>query len=194
MANAALNTDILDKALHYAINAHSGTERRGKGFPYVVHLLEAVEIAATMTSDQEVLAAAVLHDAVEDTDCTIEDIRRDFGPRIASMVEAESDVQMPEIPEKDSWRMRKQIAIDRIAKATRDQKVVALSDKLSNMRAIARDYTRIGDELWNMFHAPGGKKDHKWHYEGLRESLRELEGTHAYAEFSGLVDKVFKNE
>lgn len=189
-----MNTEILDKALHFAIDAHSGTERRGKGFPYVVHLLEAVEIAATMTSDQEVLAAAVLHDAVEDTDCTIEDIRKAFGERIAAMVEAESDVQMPEIPEKDSWRARKQLAIGRIARATRDQKVVALSDKLSNMRAIARDYALQGDKLWEIFHAPGGKSDHKWHYEGLRESLRELEGTHAFNEFSDLIDKVFKNE
>ncbi|MCQ2120034.1 MAG: HD domain-containing protein, partial [Bacteroidales bacterium] len=71
MPNGPLDTSLLDKAILFATRAHSGTERRGKGFPYIVHPMEAVEIAATMTSDQELLAAAILHDTVEDTDVTI---------------------------------------------------------------------------------------------------------------------------
>ena len=67
MANKPLNTDFLDRAIIFAVKAHSGTERRGKGYPYIVHPLEAVEIVATMTKDQELLAAAALHDTVEDT-------------------------------------------------------------------------------------------------------------------------------
>ena len=61
MANKPLDTTLLDRAIVFAVRAHAGTERRGKGFPYIVHPMEAVEIVATMTPDQEMLAAAALH-------------------------------------------------------------------------------------------------------------------------------------
>ena len=87
MANKPLDTTLLDRAIVFAVRAHAGTERRGKGFPYIVHPMEAVEIVATMTNDQELLAAAVLHDTVEDTDTTIEQIRAEFGHRVASLLQ-----------------------------------------------------------------------------------------------------------
>lgn len=179
------NTDILDRAIHFAVTAHAGTERRGKAFPYIVHPMEAVSIVATITSDQEMLAAAALHDVVEDTHVTIDDIQAEFGERVARLVHTESDVPG------GSWRHRKQGAIDRLAAAPRDAKIVALGDKLSNMRAIARDFAQQGDSLWDLFHAPGGKADHEWHYRGLATSLFPLADTSAYREFAALIDKVF---
>ncbi len=88
MANKPLDTAFLDRAIIFAVKAHAGTERRGKGFPYIVHPMEAMEIVATMTPDQELLAAAALHDTVEDTSVTIEDIRAQFGDRVASLVQS----------------------------------------------------------------------------------------------------------
>ena len=190
MANKPLDTDLLDRAIIFAVRAHAGTERRGKGFPYIVHPLEAVEIVATMTADQELLAAAALHDTVEDTDVTVEQLRDDFGERIASLVAAESDTMQDGVSEEEGWHTRKQAAIERLAIASHDAKVVALGDKLSNMRAIARDYAEQGDKLWDRFHTKD-PKDHEWHYRGLLESLRELEGTFAYSEFAELVKQVF---
>ena len=190
MANKQIDTDLLDRAIMFAVKAHSGTERRGKGFPYIVHPMEALEIVSTMTSDQELLAAAVLHDTVEDTYVTIDHIREEFGDRIASIVDAESDKGIEGRSEDDSWHSRKKGAIERLAKASRDTKMVALGDKLSNMRAIARDYSMMGDELWKIFHVTD-KKDHEWHYRGLADSLRELEDTFAFKEFETLIDQVF---
>lgn len=190
MSNKPLNTTVLDRAIIFAVKAHAGTERRGKGYPYIVHPLEAVEIVATMTTDQELLAAAALHDTVEDTDVTVEQIREEFGDRVAELVASESD-EMPEgVSEQDSWHSRKQAAIDRLSRASREAKMVALGDKLSNMRAIARDYAVQGDALWNLFHAKD-PKDHKWHYEGLATSLSELKDTFAYKEFEQLINQVF---
>ena len=190
MANNPIDTDILDRAILFAVRAHAGTERRGKGYPYIVHPLEAVGIVASMTSDQELLAAAALHDTVEDTDVTVEQIREEFGDRVASLVAAESD-DLPEgIPEEETWHARKQAAIDRLAKASRDAKMVALGDKLSNMRAIARDYALKGDELWKIFHVKN-RKDHEWHYRGLADALRELDDTFAFKEFESLINQVF---
>ena len=163
MANKQIDTGLLDKAVVFAVRAHSGTERRGKGFPYIVHPLEAVEIVSTMTSDQQLLAAAVLHDTVEDTCVTLEQIRDEFGDRVASIVEAESDKNANGLSAKDSWHDRKKGAIDRLAKASREAKIVALGDK----------------------------KDHEWHYRGLADSLRELEDTFAFKEFETLINQVF---
>ena len=190
MANNPLDTELLDRAIIFAVRAHAGTERRGKGYPYIVHPMEAVEIVATMTSDQELLAAAALHDTVEDTDVTVESIRAEFGDRVASLVAEESD-EMPEgVSEQDSWHGRKQAAIDRLSRACRDAKMVALGDKLSNMRAIARDYSVRGDALWNIFHVKD-RKDHEWHYRGLAGALVELKDTFAYQEFERLINQVF---
>ena len=193
MANKPLDTTLLDRAIMFAVKAHAGTERRGKGFPYIVHPMEAVEIVATITPDQELLAAAALHDTVEDTDVTIEQIRAEFGDRIASLVGAETDLVIEGQSEQDSWHDRKRAAIDRLSKASRDAKIVAMGDKLSNMRAIARDYAVQGDALWSLFHATD-PKDHEWHYRGLADALRELEDTFAFQEFESLINKVFSRK
>ena len=186
-----MDTSVLDKAIVFAVKAHAGTGRRGKGFPYIVHPMEAVEIVATITSDQELLAAAVLHDTIEDTDVTVEELRAEFGDRIANLVHAESDQFTEGVSEEDSWHDRKQAAIDRLASAPHDAKIVALGDKLSNMRAIARDYAIKGDALWQIFHVTD-KTQHEWHYRGLAASLSELSDTFAYKEFVSLINQVFK--
>ena len=190
MANNPLNTDLLDRAIIFAVKAHAGTERRGKGFPYIVHPMEAMEIVSTMTADQELLAAAALHDTVEDTDVTVEQLREEFGDRIADLVSAESDVVDEGVSEEDSWRARKEAGIQRLARAGRDAKIVALGDKLSNMRAIARDFAAQGDAFWSIFHAKDPKQ-HAWRYRALADAMRELEGTAAFSEFESLIDKVF---
>lgn len=190
MANKYIDTDLLDRAIIFAVQAHHNTERRGKGFPYIVHPMEAVEIVSTITADQELLAAAALHDTIEDTDVTVEQLREAFGDRVAELVHAESDQFTEGVSEEDSWHDRKQAAIDRLAAASHDAKIVALGDKLSNMRAIWRDYQTQGDKLWNIFHVKD-KASHAWHYRGLAESLKELQDTFAYQEFARLIDEVF---
>ena len=190
MANKYIDTDLLDRAIVFAVHAHHNSERRGKGFPYIVHPMEAVEIVATITPDQELLAAAALHDTIEDPDVTVDDLRREFGNRIADLVHAESDQQMEGVSEEESWHARKQAAIDRLAAASHDAKIVAMGDKLSNMRAIYRDYKTKGDQLWQIFHVKE-KASHEWHYRGLAQSLSELRDTFAYQEFIHLIDEVF---
>jgi myo-inositol-1(or 4)-monophosphatase len=195
MANKYIDTDLLDRAIIFAVKAHHNTERRGKGFPYIVHPMEAVEIVSTITPDQELLAAAALHDTIEDTDVTVEQIRAEFGDRIAELVHAESDQINGELfdgkNEEETWHARKQAAIDRLAAAPHDAKIVAMGDKLSNMRAIWRDYQIKGDALWNIFHVKD-KASHEWHYRGLAASLSELKDTFAYQEFVRLIDDVFR--
>ena len=190
MANRPLDTTLFDRASIYAIKAHAGTERRGKGFPYIIHPMEAAEIVATMTADQELLAAAVLHDVVEDTDITVEELRAEFGDRIADLVASESDTFQEGLSEAESWHDRKLEGIERLRHASRDIKIVALGDKLSNMRAIARDYSLQGDAFWSLFHV-SDPREHAWRYRALADALRELDDTFAFREFERLILQVF---
>ena len=194
MGNNYIESSLLDNAILFAVKAHANTERRGKGYPYIIHPMEAAEIVASITNDQELLAAAILHDTVEDTDATIEEIRAQFGDRVANIVDDESEKREPNYDEVASWRSRKEAAISHLQHATRDAKIVALGDKLSNIRAIARDYQEIGDKLWDRFHAPNGKADHEWHYRNLAGALAELSNTAAYHEFVDYIDQVFGKE
>lgn len=190
MGNAPLDTSLFDRAARFALQAHAGTERRGKGFPYIIHPMEAAAVVASETSDPELLAAAMLHDVVEDTDTSLDEIRAAFGERIAALVAAESDEDVPLLPPAESWYARKQAAIDRLAAAPREAKLVALGDKLSNMRAIARDYALRGDAIWDLFHV-NDRAAHEWHYRGLAGALADLADTYAYREFVRLIDDVF---
>lgn len=185
--NNPLETTFFDKAVKFAVEAHQGTERRGKGYPYIIHPMEAATIVATITSDQEMLAAAILHDTVEDTDVTLDQIREQFGDRVAELVQHETaplDESMP-------WREKKTQQIKQLAEAPYDSKVVALGDKLSNMRGIAWDYRQMGDEVWKLFHAPNGKSDVEWYYRSLGEAMSELSETIAYQKFVALLEEVF---
>lgn len=184
-----IDTSLLDRAITFAVKAHQGMERKGKGFPYIVHPMEAVCIVATMTNDQELLAAAALHDVIEDTDTTADDLKKEFGERVAMLVEAESDDKTGG-SKADTWHQRKQDTLDRLRNADLDIKIVALGDKLSNMRAIAHDYAVLGDELWNRFTVKD-PAEHAWRYHALAEALNDLSDTDAYKEFHTLVNKTF---
>ena len=185
--NNPSETSLFDKAAKFAIDAHHNTERRGKGYPYIIHPMEAASIVATISNDQELLAAAVLHDTVEDTDVTIEQIREQFGDRVAELVQHET----APLDENMAWREKKTVQVNQLVTAPYDSKVVALGDKLSNMYGIAIDYRKIGDEVWKLFHAPNGKADVEWYYRSLAEAMAVLSATLPYQEFVRLLEKVF---
>lgn len=186
-----IDTHIVDHAIRFAIEAHEGVARKGTDLPYIVHPLEALAVVATITSDQELLAAAVLHDVVEDAGISIDDIRREFGPHIADIVEGETDQEVQGLSHVDSWRQRKQATVDRLAKASRDVQIVALGDKLSNMRSMARNLRQQGDRLWQRFNEKDPRQ-HAWYYHQLTKSLSPLSDTDAYQEFLELVKQVFR--
>lgn len=183
--------DIFDKAIIFATKAHSGTFRKGTTTPYIIHPMETATIVSTMTSDKVILAAAALHDVVEDTDYAIDDIVKEFGEDVARLVSAESEDKRDDLPSEATWKIRKQETLDHLKnKATKEEKMITLGDKLSNIRAIHRDYLEIGDKLWNKFNQKD-KSEHAWYYKSIAEFLSDLSDTLAYKEYVELVGKVF---
>lgn len=181
---------LLNKAIVFATSAHEGQLRKGTQIPYILHPLEAAAIVGTMTTDDEIIAAAVLHDVVEDTNTTVEQIKERFGERVAALVASESEDKRENLSAESTWKIRKQETIDHLKTAPIEVKMITLGDKLSNIRAIHRDYNAIGDELWQRFNQKD-KNEHYWYYRSIAECLAILDGYQAYKEYCELVEKTF---
>lgn len=182
--------NLIDNAICFAVKAHSGMRRKGTNVPYVSHPLEAFSIAASITNDEKVLAAAVLHDVVEDTDYTIEDIKNGFGEKVAELVASDSENKRENLPAEQTWEIRKQETLEALKNSSREEQIITISDKLSNIRAIYRDYFTIGESLWQRFNQKDKNKQ-RWYYEGIAESLNLLRDTFAYREYVFLLNKIF---
>ena len=179
------NNNMVNEAIEFATQAHSGQFRKGTKIPFIVHPMEVFSIVARMTDKSEVWAAAILHDVVEDCeDVTIEQIRDRFGDYVAFLVASESEDKSL------SWKERKQITIDRTGRQPMDVKFIAMADKLSNIRSVSHDYFEVGDELWQRFRMKD-KAMQGWYYKGMCESLKSLSEYAEYQEFCRLVSKVF---
>ena len=177
--------ELLAKAIAFAAEAHKTQTRKGGNIPYIVHPMEAASVVATMTDDAHLIAAAVLHDTVEDVEnVTAETLEREFGAHVADLVAAESEDKSL------SWHERKQATLDRLTDADEEILMLALGDKLSNMRAIHRDYLAVKNELWKRFHQTD-KREQAWYYRTLAEKFKPLTRFNAYAEYVRLVNAVF---
>ena len=185
--------DLLNEAIVFAVRKHAGTVRKGTALPYIVHPLEVAAIVAGITDDEEVIAAAVLHDTLEDTQATKEEIIAAFGDRVAALVADESENKRENERPENTWKIRKQETLSHLTGASHDAKVIALGDKLSNIRAIQRDYEAIGEKLWDRFN----QKDpalHGWYYRSIAEILsadETIRGTSAMREYKERVSAVF---
>ena len=188
------NLTLLDHAIIFATKAHSGTTRKGTNVPYIVHPIEAAAIVSAMTDDEEVIAAAVLHDVLEDTEATREDLLARFGRRITDLVVNEREDKRKNLPAELTWKTRKQETITFLeTRADMDAKMLALADKLSNLRAIHRDECIIGEKVWERFNEKD-KQMHGWMYRSIAKALSELSDHPMYQEYDRLVKLVFGSE
>lgn len=182
--------NIINKAIQFATEAHKGAVRKGSKLPYILHPLEAGVIVSSMTNDENVIAAAILHDVLEDTDVTYEELKKEFGV-VADYVSAESENKRKELPPEATWKIRKQETIEHLQRETRKEiKIIALADKLSNIRSMYQDYQEVGDKLWEHFHEKR-KEEHGWYYKSLVTAMQDMDCYLAWQEYKVLVEKVF---
>lgn len=177
---------MVNKATIFATKAHEGQLRKGTTRPYILHPLEVAEVVATLTDDEEIIAAALLHDTIEDCEgITSELLSVEFSARVSEMVAQESE------DKSKSWAERKGHTIESLRTAAPEVQMIALGDKLSNMRDIDRDYPQCGEQLWMRFRMKN-KQIIGWYYKGVQDSLKKgLGHTEAYQEYCMLVEKNF---
>ena len=183
----------IEKAVAFATKAHAGQFRKGTDRPYILHPIETMVTVMRHSWDDDVIAAAVLHDVVEDTSVTLKRVEKEFGPRVASLVASVSEDKMKKIPPEATWRARKWQTIFRMRNADEDTKLICLADNLSNLREMRHDYEKIGDELWARFNQKD-KTMHEWYYKELLSILIKTFEPEYYEEtndFYDLIQQVF---
>lgn len=135
--------NLINKAKKFAEKAHKGQLRKYTNEPYINHPIAVARLVQTVCNDESVLAAALLHDVVEDTEYTIEDISREFGKRIADIV---SDLTNISKPTDGNRKIRKEIDRQHIAKSCKEAKLIKLADMIDNRKSITKydpDFAKV---------------------------------------------------
>lgn len=175
---------IIDKALQIASKAHRNQCRKNTDTPYIAHPAAVGMMVLRAGYSEDAVAAAILHDTVEDTELTLEDIEQEFGGKIAEIVAgcSEPDKSLP-------WKERKEHTVVFLKTASKEIRAVACADKLHNIRSIIQDYKQVGDKVWDRFNA--GKEQQKWYYTKIVESLGSQSSFPLLEELKREVDSLF---
>lgn len=182
-AGKLLKMPLLRHAVMHAFKRHEGHTRKGGNKPYILHPLEALGIAFKIAPNEEkLLAAVILHDTIEDTEETYENLKNLFGD-VADIVREVSE------DKSKTWQERKQATIDYLKKdkCSYEAKICTLSDKLSNARAMSEDLKEFGSIVWDKFNEKNPKKQ-KWYYREVCDALIDFADTSAWKELNSLVD------
>ena len=186
--------DLVSEAIAFSTMAHDGMRRRKSDAPYILHPMEVGVIIGTMTDRQEVIAAGVLHDVVEDAGISMAEIGERFGARVMELVASETENKHEELPPEETWHMRKAESLERL-RTTDDVEVLMLwiGDKLSNIRAIYRDFLAEGNAIWSKFHQSDIAVQ-AWYYRSILKYTERLSDTLAWEEYKTLVERLFGTE
>ncbi len=158
---------LLEAALGFAARAHQGQVRKGTATPYIVHPVGVMlALQAAGESDPELLAAALLHDTLEDAGVTAATLAELFGPRVAEIVAGASEP----FARADLWETRKQHTVAFLRTAPRAVQLVAAADKLHNLSAMVLDHAAQGEQLWERFNR--GRTEIGWYYRAVTASLQ----------------------
>jgi (p)ppGpp synthase/HD superfamily hydrolase len=165
-------TNRFVEALGYAAELHLHQRRKGKGQPYVGHLLGVAAIVIQHGGGEDEVIAALLHDAVEDQGGLprLDEIREKFGERVARVVDGCTD-SYEVSGEKRDWHERKRAYIAKVAHESGDVQLVSAADKLANAREILADYRVEGDAVFSRFQ--GRKEGTLWYYRALVDVFRK---------------------
>lgn len=175
---------MIDRALEYAARAHQGQVRKGTDIPYISHPYAVGLILQEARCKPEIVAAGILHDTLEDTAVTYDDLVRLFGQQVADIVLGCSE------PDKSlSWEERKEHTVQYLKTAPQEVRMVACADKLHNVRSTLRAMEAEGEQVWKRFKR--GKKQQTWYYRQLIESLGYESGFPLLTQLEKEVEKLF---
>lgn len=186
---AGMNIQLY-RAYTYAANAHAGQLRKKTEIPYIAHIITTMNYAIELTEDIAVLQAAILHDTVEDTYVTLDDLKKEFGDRVACLVETETENKRRNIPASQTWEIRKRETIEHLKGASLDTKVIVLADKTANLESIVKEQRHISGSIWTKFNQPDKTKQ-EWYFRSVREQLTEFEHTSVMKAFDSYLKNLF---
>lgn len=155
------------RALKFATHAHNGQFRKQSDVPYITHPIRVARFLGTCNVNKYFIAAAYLHDVVEDTEYSFDDIEDLFGTEVRRLVELVSEDKTK------TWEERKQSNIDKVKNMTLDEKKLIACDKLANISDINDEYQRLGYVNFDKFKR--GREQQEWYYRNMYFNLVEGE-------------------
>ena len=185
---------LICKAIQFAEEMHGavvnkdgsvGQKRKGSGLPYIIHPIEVWQILRNNNCSVKVQIAGLLHDTLEDTNTTPEEIQSLFGADILALVQTESE------DKSKTWKERKQHTIDALAHDSIETMQVCCADKLSNCRAQLYDFKQIGNALFDRFNKQSTPELQAWYYKSIVKALAPLKGMKMYEELSETVKELY---
>lgn len=180
----------IEQALRAATILHKDQMRKGSiPIPYVSHLVAVAMLAQDYTDNEDVIVACLLHDTLEDTDYTADELQKDFGPAVRELVEIVSEPSIVEI-EPLTWKERKQQYIDQLKNAHSDALIVCASDKIHNMRTIVEEYTN--NHIRFMADFAGSLEDRMYVYQDISNTLNRNLKNDIIHEFNSVFEQ-YKN-
>jgi (p)ppGpp synthase/HD superfamily hydrolase len=158
-----LKTPLQESAYRFAKECHKGQFRKGTPRPYINHCTEVARILNKFGYSEEIIVAGLLHDTVEDTEVTLEDLRIGFGERVSNLVKHVTETRTPGV----SWTKRKVMYIKNLTDAPEGSVAVSAADKLHNVTEMLQDWLKVGDAVFLRFSE--GKEKQKWFHRSLAE-------------------------
>ena len=157
---------LVDQATQYIARKHEGQYRGGLNVPYSTHLFGVARILKAANYEDDIVVAGLLHDVLEDTDATEEDVRELFGENILMLVKAVSEQD-----KSHNWKQRKQYMINQIKYLSENTLAIVLAEKIQNVRAIKYELSQLGESTWDYFNA--GKDMQYWYYANIIEQIKK---------------------
>ena len=173
----------IEEAIIYATIMHQGKVRKFGNTPYILHPIEVAQILSTLTEDEEIITAGILHDIVEDTDGTLSEIEKRFGKRVADLVATDSENEYPGEERSATWKQRKEETLQALKRSTDiGVKMLWLADKLANIRSLSGMYSELGSDMWDKFNQ-NDPEQQRWYYKTVAEMIElSLNRTGAFKE------------
>lgn len=176
----------MERALALAARGHHGVSRKGTDTPYITHPFHVAMILKHVGAPPDVVLAGILHDTLEDTSVTREQIAQEVGPRVAELVEAVTQ-QEPDEKKGLTWHQVKQAALDHLAAADADVALLKCADTFHNVSTLEA----AGPSAWKRFSRPATEV--LWYYGGVaRLCGQKLGAAHPLA--AGLLDVITRLE
>lgn len=160
-----LMTPRLERALRLASYWHRSQTRKASDIPYIQHPVAVAMIVDRLGFDEDVVVAALLHDVVEDTDASVEDVASEFGEAVASMVRDLSEEKLDSRGQKRPWNIRKSEQLQKLASAPVASRAIALADRLHNLTSMQVDLAGHPEPetFWSRFNAPRAQILRQYH-------------------------------
>ncbi len=160
-------TPQIEKAIKKASFLHRNQERKRDGTPYISHLFSVVLILLDYTDEEDIIIGGILHDTIEDTNYTSEEMTDDFGDTINRIV-----LGVTEDKSIKNWEERKNKYRENLKSASLESLMVCAADKIHNLMSLKDAYETYGDDLWKSFECPSPEKYFEYH-EAVLKILKE---------------------